>query len=95
MSIDKTTVSYIARLARINLEEDELDYYSGQLSKILNYIEKINELDLKEIPLSFSVYPDVNIYQDDEVLNFENTQAIIDIFPQKSDNFIKIPKVIE
>jgi len=95
MSIDKETVKYIAQLARIELGEDELDYHSSQLAKILSYIEKINELNLEDIPAELAPHTEANIYQEDEVRRFENIKGLLNIVPVVEDNFIKIPKVID
>ena len=95
MSIDRETVKYIAQLARIDLDEREIECYSSQLKKILNYIEKINELDLDDITASSSIHKDVNVYRKDQAVKFENINGLLKIVPCLEGSLIKIPKVIE
>ncbi|MFC1514399.1 Asp-tRNA(Asn)/Glu-tRNA(Gln) amidotransferase subunit GatC [Candidatus Omnitrophota bacterium] len=95
MSIDREATEHIARLARIDLQSEEIDYYAFQLSKIVSYIAKIDELDLKSVPASFSPHTETNVYRDDRVCEFDNRDGLIKIFPASQEDFIKIPKVIE
>jgi len=95
MKLDKQTVKYISDLARVELNESEIEYFLPQLEKILDYIEKINQADLEKIKPIVSFSDNRDIYREDEVKVFENQQGILNNFPQKEDNFIKVPKVIE
>lgn len=95
MSVNRDTVRYIANLARIEIEEEELEYLSSQLAKILNYIEKINELNLEEVPPALSPHREKNVTGEDRVKRFDNIKGIIELFPFKEDRFLKVPKVIE
>jgi len=95
MPIDRETVKYIAELARIELGEGELDYYSSHLAKILSYIEKINELNLEDISMEFNFSAQANIYQEDKARRFENVEGLLNIVPVVKDNYIKTPKVID
>lgn len=93
--ISKDTVKYIGGLSRIELDESEIKDFSVQLEKIIEYVEKINELDLNEVPPTFNPHPESNVYRDDEITEFSDNKALVDIFPAKDGNFIKIPKVID
>jgi len=95
MSIDKDTVRYIGELARINLREEELDKLLPQLFKILSYVEKINELDLENIEPLFNIVEENNVVREDKPVKFNNIQGIIKLFPDRQENFTKVPKVIE
>ena len=95
MVIDKEVVKYIAQLARIELDEEELEYYSGQLGRIITYIEKINEIDLTGLEASFNPHSQVNVYREDKVEAFKNREGLISILPAREGDLIKIPKVID
>ena len=95
MPIDRKAVEHIAKLARIDLDEAELEYFSAQLSKIVSYIEKINQLESKDAPDTFSPHGYTNVYRDDKVVRFDNSQGLVKIFPASEEGFIKIPKVID
>jgi len=51
MAISKETVQYVANLARIELEADELDKLARQLEDIISFIDKLKELDIERMPL--------------------------------------------
>ena len=95
MSIDRKTTKHIANLCRIDLDEKELEYFSSQLSKIVSYIAKINEIKAKDLPESFSAHTQTNVFREDKVSKFENREGLLKIFPASEDGFIKIPKVID
>ena len=95
MSIAKETVKHIAQLSRVELTGEEIEYYSSQLATILNYIEKINQLDLENIPFEFNPHFQVNVYRKDKIQKFPNLEGLLRIVPEKESNFIKVPKVIE
>jgi aspartyl-tRNA(Asn)/glutamyl-tRNA(Gln) amidotransferase subunit C len=48
--LSRDQVLHVARLARLELSEDEVERFSGELSKVLDHIEKISELDLADVP---------------------------------------------
>ena len=95
MSIDRATVEQIAKLARIELDPAETEYYSLHLAKIVSYVEKINQLNLADIPPTLSPHSTLNVYRPDEPKEFDNNLGLNKILPVKEDNFIKIPKVID
>ena len=95
MPIDRKTVEHIAKLARIDLDEGELAYFSSQLSKIVAYIEKINQLESKDAPDTFSPHGQTNVYRDDKVVPFDNREGLIRIFPASEEGCIKIPRVLD
>ena len=94
MAIDKETVRYIAHLARIAIDDEELEYYAPQLTKILEYIAKIGELNLDDTP-EMSVHAEKNVYQEDEAHKFENTKGLMAIIPRVESQCIKVPKIID
>ncbi len=95
MNIDKNTVKHICNLARIDLDEDELEDYAEQLAKIVIYVEKIDNLKLDDVPQALNPYEGVNVYRDDTASAFDNISGLINLFPEREGNFIKIPKVID
>jgi aspartyl-tRNA(Asn)/glutamyl-tRNA(Gln) amidotransferase subunit C len=65
--LSRDQVLHVARLARLELTEDEIERYSGELSKVLEYIEKISELgDLADVPPTSHVVAVENVLRADE-----------------------------
>ncbi|NDJ79285.1 MAG: Asp-tRNA(Asn)/Glu-tRNA(Gln) amidotransferase subunit GatC [Chloroflexi bacterium] len=68
MTIDRQTVEHIAELAKLDLTDDEINLYAGQLSDILAYAERLQALDTDAIPPTASVLPLRNVLRQDAVL---------------------------
>lgn len=66
MTIDRATVEHIAELAKLELTDDEITLYAGQLSDILAFAEQLQELDTDDIPATASVLPLHNVLRPDE-----------------------------
>lgn len=67
MSLSREDVEKIATLARLELSEDEKSLYQEQLSAILAYAERLNALDLQDVPPTGSAVPLVNVLRKDEI----------------------------
>ena len=95
MSIDKDTVKHISKLARISLDEKKIDILSKDLSSIMKFIEKLNELDTdKIIPLTSIINASLKS-REDEVKDGKIRDQILKNSPEKNDEFFVVPKVIE
>ena len=66
MAIDRDTVVHVARLARLDLREDEVDRLTAELAAILDAVSKVAELDLAEVPPTSHPLDLVNVWADDE-----------------------------
>ena len=94
MSVTRKKVEHIAELARLQLDESELEEYTNQLNKILEYVEKLNELDTENIkPLSHPV-EGINVFREDELKPSIDREEALKNAPSKNEEFFKVPKVI-
>ena len=95
MSIDKDTVKHISKLARISLNEKKLDSLSKDLTSIMKFIEKLNELNIdKTNPLTSIIDASLKT-RDDEVKDGKIRDQILKNSPENNDEFFVVPKVIE
>ena len=95
MSIDKDTVKHIAKLARISLDEKKINSLSKDLSSIMKFIEKLNELNTeKTTPLTSIINTSLQSRKD-EVLDGKIRDQILKNSPEKNEEFFVVPKVIE
>ena len=95
MSIDKDTVKNISKLARISLDNKNVDSLSKNLTSIINFIEKLNELNTdKVVPLTSIIDASLKSRKD-EVKNENIRDQILKNSPEKNDEFFIVPKVIE
>ena len=95
MSIDKDTVKHIAKLARISLDEKKINSLSKDLSSIMKFIEKLNELNTdKTTPLTSIINASLKS-REDEVKDGKIRDQILKNSPEKNEEFFDVPKVIE
>jgi len=95
MSLDKATVAHIATLARIKLEDAELDRMAGELSHILAWIEQLNEVDVQNVPPLASVVDTKLPWRADKVTDGGYAQDIVANAPDPAHEFFTVPKVVE
>ena len=95
MSIDKDTVKHIAKLARISLDEKKINSLSKDLSSIMEFIEKLNELNTEKIVPLTSIIDASLRSRKDEVSDGKIRDQILKNSPEKNEEFYVVPKVIE
>ncbi len=95
MKITSEEVRHVATLARLDLSRDEQERLAGELDRILEYMDKLNELDTDGVePLSHAVDV-VNVLRPDRVVNQPRTEDLLRNAPARDDDFLSVPKIIE
>lgn len=95
MSIDKNTVKHISKLARISLDDEKIDSLSKDLSSIIKFIEKLNELKTdKTKPLTSIINSSLKLRKD-EIKDGKIRDQILKNSPETNKEFFVVPKVIE
>lgn len=95
MSLSKKDVEYVANLSRLNLSEEELERFSGQLSNILDYINKLKELNVSETQPMSHVLDLKNVLRKDEVRPSLSNEEVLKSAPSQDRGHFKVPKVVE
>ena len=95
MSLDEETVARIARLARIAVPEDELAPLATELSRILEWIEQLNEVDTDGVPPMTSVVAMRLAWREDRVTDGGRPEDILANAPDRQDGYFVVPKVVE
>ena len=95
MAIDKETVKYVAHLARIELQPDELEKLSGQLHDILGFIDKLISLDTSQVQPSSHILPISNVLREDKPHDSLSPDKALKNAPAKKGNFFSVPKILE
>lgn len=85
MPIKKEEVQHIAKLARLGLTEKEIEKHQKEFSKILDYIEKLKEVDITKVKSTSFIYAEKNIIRGDEVLR-SNKKLI--------DSYLKVKSIL-
>ena len=95
MSIDKNTVKHISKLARISLDEKNVDSLSKDLTSIMKFIENLNKLNTdKTNPLTSIINASLRSRKD-EIKDGKIRDEILKNSPEKNKEFFVVPKVIE
>lgn len=92
--INKNEVKHIASLARIGLTDEEIDKLSVDLSSILDWIEQLKVIDIEDVETVSHVVGLSNITREDRIDEFENKKDIVELFPEKKDNYDKVKSVL-
>ena len=88
-------VAYVARLARINLTDDEAKLFQRQLDEILKYVEKLRELDVAGVNVVANVLPAFNVFREDAPLDWLTAAQALGNAPRQADGLFIVPKVVE
>ena len=92
--INKGEVKKVAHLARLELNEDEINNHAEQLEKILDYIKQLEKIDTDDIPCTTRAIEVVNVFRKDEKKNSDCTEELLKLGPSKEDKYFKVPKII-
>ncbi len=86
-------VEHVAKLARLELSEEEKEKFSKQLGDILKYVEQMNEVDTTGVePMSHAI-PMVNVMREDVVVSENTKEELMANAPLKEDGFFRVPKI--
>ena len=88
-------INHVAMLARLNLTDDEKEQFEKQVGSIINYIDKLNELDTSSIEPTAHVLPISNVFREDELKTSLPREKALQNAPEKDDGFYRVPKIIE
>lgn len=95
MAISRDQVLHIARLARIELDDDQVEHYREDLSSILDYVDKLDELDVTDVePTTHAVALESRL-RDDEVEQRLDHDDVLKNAPESESGQFRVPKVVE
>ena len=95
MSVTKSDIEHIAKLAKLEIKEGEINEFTSQLNQILQYVDKLNELDTDNVePLSHPVEGE-NVFREDILKDSISTENALNNSALKTDKYFKVPKVIK
>ena len=92
--ITSEEVKKVAHLARLELNENEIQKHAQQLEKILGYIKQLEKINTENIPCTTRAIEVVNVLRKDEKKNYKNSGELLDLAPSREDSFFKVPKII-
>lgn len=95
MSIDRDELKHIALLSRLELTDDEAELYTQHIGEILNYIEKLQELDVSDIEATTHTVPIHSVMREDEPKPGLEIDEALKNAPERHERFFLVPRVTE
>lgn len=95
IDLSEDMVQRVAQLAHLNLSDEELHYFMGQLSSIVGYVERLNELDEQLLAGLENQDEAVSTLRDDVVASDFSLEAALENAPKKVGTAFQVPKIIE
>jgi aspartyl-tRNA(Asn)/glutamyl-tRNA(Gln) amidotransferase subunit C len=88
-------VSHVARLARINLTENEAQTFQKELDEVLKYVEKLRQLDVAGVDAAAHALPVFNVFRDDAPRDWFTAEQALSNAPRQANGLFVVPKVVE
>lgn len=95
MKVSKEELLHIAKLADLNLKDEEVDNYLANLQDILNFADAVAKAPTEGLEETIGANENCNVFRKDEVEVFENYEGLLQNAPEKEREMFKIPKVIQ
>ena len=92
--IKSDEVKKVAELARLELNESEIQQHAEQLEKILDYIKQLEKINTENVPCTTRAIEVVNVLRKDEKKDYANHEELLDLAPSRENKFFKVPKII-
>ena len=95
MQVSKEELLHIAKLADLEINENEIDNYLANLEDILNFANTVNNAPVEGLDITIGANEAKNVFRKDEVKVFKNNESLLQNAPDESQHMFRIPKVIE
>lgn len=93
--ISDETIEYVGILAKLELSEEEKEAAKRDMGSMLDYIDKLNELDTTGVEPMSHVFPVNNVFREDVVTNVDTREEILANAPQAKEGSFQVPKTVE
>ena len=94
MEVTREELLHIAKLANLNLKTEEIDKYLSNLTEILNFANIVNKAPVDDLKETIGTNTNYNVFRKDEIIEFEDKEALLQNGKEVEQNMFKIPKVI-
>ena len=90
--ISDETIEYVGILAKLELSDQEKEQARRDMGRMLDYIDKLGELDTTDVEPMSQVFPVQNVFREDEVTNGEMREQLLANAPQEKDGMFMVPR---
>lgn len=95
MTITDETIDYVGILAKLELSEEEKQRAKKDMSEMLDYVSKLNELDTEHVEAMSHAFPYNNVFREDVVTNQNDRENLLKNAPEQKDGCYKVPKTFD
>lgn len=95
MKISKEEVTHVANLSKLSFSPEETEEFATTLSKIVDMVELLNEVDTEGVPFTSNVANNLNYMREDEAKAGWNREELFKNVPEKENGYIKVPAIID
>ena len=88
-------VSYVAKLARLRLTSEEAQLFQEQLGHVLEYVDKLREVDVSGVEAAAHAVPIFDVFREDEARSWFSAEEALQNAPRKANDLFIVPKVVE
>ena len=93
--ISDETIEYVGILAKLELSDEEKEKAKSDMGKMLDYIDKLNELDTSAVEPMSHVFPVNNVFREDVVVNGDDRENILKNAPEQNEESFIVPKTFD
>jgi aspartyl-tRNA(Asn)/glutamyl-tRNA(Gln) amidotransferase subunit C len=93
--ISDETMEYVGILAKLELKDEEKESARQDMQKMLDYVDKLNELDTSKVEPMTHIFEMGNVFREDEVTNGNDRDAMLANAPEVKEGQYKVPKTVE
>ena len=93
--ITDETIEYVGILAKLELSEDEREAAKKDMGEMLDYIDKLNELDTTGVEPMSHIFPVQNVFREDVVINGDESAKTLQNAPEEKDNMFVVPRTFD
>lgn len=93
--ISDETIEYVGILAKLELSDEEKEKAKSDMGKMLDYIDKLNELDTSKVEPMSHVFPVNNVFREDVVVNGDDRENILKNAPEQNEESFIVPKTFD
>lgn len=95
MGLSRQDVQHVAQLARLDFSDEEEERMAEEMGQILDYVEKLDELDTSGVPPMSHVLDVTNVFRDDEIESRIDREQALEPAPETDDGHFQVPAVID
>ncbi len=94
-NITKNDVAHVATLAKLKLDDAQLEKFTNQFEDIIDLVEQLNEVDTTDVEPTFNVTDQLNRMREDQAVLSGDKEALLNNAPDTEDGFIRVPAILD